>query len=99
MIARLLAGLGLSMSLVPVLPVMPATAASFDCSKASTAYERAICDNADLSALDETLAVAFATATGGLSKPAIVVMRENQRNWIKFAERACTVDAEPQETD
>ena len=98
MIARLLAGLSLSVTLLPALPMMPAAAASFDCSKASTSYDHVICDNPDLSGLDETLGVAFATAIGGLSKAANAKMRENQRAWIAYAERACTADAEPQTT-
>lgn len=99
MIARLSAALALAIMLLPAVPVAPAAAASFDCSKASTAYERAVCTNDDLSALDERLAVAFATAIGGLSKAANATMRESQRNWLKYAERACTVDAEPQQSD
>jgi uncharacterized protein len=97
-ITRLAALLGLSVSLLPAVPMGPAAAASFDCGKASTAYEHAICDNDDLSALDETLAVAYATAIGGLSKAATQTMRQNQRGWVAYAERACTVDAEPQTT-
>ena len=97
MILRLVAVFGLSTALLPALPVLPANAASFDCSKASTSYEQAICDNPDLSALDDTLAIAFATAIGGLTKPANVKMRENERAWIGYAERACTADAEPQQ--
>lgn len=96
MIARVVAILGLTAALLPALPTIPATAAGFDCGKASTSYEHAICDNEELSALDETLAVAFATAIGGLSKAATQAMRENQRDWVAYAERACTADAEPQ---
>lgn len=35
---------------------LPVQAASFDCSQASTAYEKAICANPDLSALDSEMA-------------------------------------------
>ncbi|MDB5535209.1 MAG: hypothetical protein JWQ65_84 [Devosia sp.] len=73
----------------------PASAASFDCSKATTAFEKAICDNPKLSADDDTLAVAFATAIGGLSKPAVIAMRAEQRAWLDFAARSCTDHAEP----
>ena len=98
MAVRFFAVLGLSAALLPALPPVPANAASFDCSKASTTYERTVCDNPDLSALDDTLAIAFATATGGLSKAASAKMRENQRAWIAYVGRACTADAEPRET-
>jgi uncharacterized protein YecT (DUF1311 family) len=77
------------------IAVAPATAASFDCAKASTPFEHAICDMPDLSAADEVLAKAFATATGGLTKEASGVMRVDQRAWLDFAQRSCTDDAEP----
>lgn len=75
--------------------VSPAAAASFDCTKAATPFEHAICDIPDLSAADEVLAKAFATATGGLTKTAANTMRADQRNWLDFAQRACTDDAQP----
>lgn len=95
MIARSLAFAGLAALLLPALPVATASAASFDCAKAGTAYERAICVDPALSALDETLAVAYATAIGGLSKDATETMRRNQRAWVAFAERACSDSAQP----
>ncbi|MGV8955012.1 MAG: DUF3298 domain-containing protein [Cypionkella sp.] len=73
----------------------PVDAASFDCSKATTAFENAICSNPKLSADDDTLAVAFQTAIGGLSKPTVTAMRADQRDWLDFAARSCTDDAEP----
>jgi len=66
-----------------------ASAASFDCSKAASDVEKTICGFPDLSAADETLATAWATAIGGLSKDAIVKMREGQRAWLDFAGYAC----------
>ncbi|KRA55371.1 DUF3298 domain-containing protein [Devosia sp. Root635] len=74
---------------------MPAAAASFDCAKASTPFEHAICDMPELSAADDRLAKSFATATGGLTKESVVLMRADQRNWLDFAQRACTDDAQP----
>lgn len=73
----------------------PAGAASFDCAKASTPFEHAICEIPDLSAADDLLAKSFATATGGLTKGAVGLMRSDQRNWLDFAQRACTDDAQP----
>lgn len=81
--------------LLALLPAMPATAASFDCVAASTAFEHAICDIPELSAADERLAKSFATATGGLTKESVVLMRGDQRAWLDYAQRACTDDAEP----
>jgi uncharacterized protein YecT (DUF1311 family) len=77
------------------LATLPASAASFDCAAASTPFEHAICDIPELSAADERLAKSFATATGGLTKEAVVLMRGDQRAWLDYAQRACTDDAEP----
>lgn len=73
--------------LLPALPV--ANAASFDCAKASTAFERAICEFPELSKRDEILAKAYATALGGLSEAAEATVQKGQREWLAFAERAC----------
>lgn len=78
-----------------VLAALPAAAASFDCAAASTPFEHAICDIPELSAADERLAKSFATATGGLTKESVVLMRGDQRAWLDYAQRACTDDAEP----
>lgn len=72
----------------------PALAASFDCTKAGTAFEHAVCDVPELSTADDILAKAFATAIGGLTKSAVNFMREDQRNWLDFAARSCTDDGE-----
>ena len=72
-----------------------AHAASFDCSKASTAVERAICGSRELSQMDETLAAAYAAAREGLSPEAERVVRAGQRDWIDYRDRACTRDAKP----
>jgi uncharacterized protein YecT (DUF1311 family) len=82
-----------AMLLVPI--AIPASAASFDCARATTPFEHAICDIPELSAADDLLAKSFATATGGLTKAAVGLMRADQRNWLDFAQRACTDDAQP----
>lgn len=71
-----------------------AEAASFDCARASTPFEQAICDFPDLSDADETLAIAWQTAIGGLSKPALAEMQASQKAWLDFAERSCSPTAE-----
>jgi uncharacterized protein len=90
MIARLLVA-----AFVLALAALPAQAASFDCAKASTSFERAICDSPGLSKQDEILARAYATALGGLSRAASDAVKAGQRDWLRFVERACTDDAEP----
>lgn len=72
-----------------------AQAASFDCLKAATTFEHAICDHPDLSKADETLAQAYATALGGLSKPAGDAVKATQHDWLDYAARACSDDAQP----
>lgn len=77
------------------LPAIPASAASFDCTKATTPFEKAICADPDLSLADDRLAKTYATAIGGLSPIALEEMRSGQRDWLAYAQRACTRDAEP----
>ncbi|WP_297109211.1 DUF3298 domain-containing protein [uncultured Devosia sp.] len=72
-----------------------AHAASFDCAKAATPFERAICDDPELSRADERLAKTYATAIGGLSDAALAELRSSQRAWLDYAQRACTRTAEP----
>ncbi len=76
------------------MPAFPALAASFDCSKASTPFENAICDSEALSAADERLARTYATAAGGLSETASGALRSDQRDWLGYARRACAPEAE-----
>ena len=84
---------------VPVLllacAIAPAHAASFDCSAAETPFEKAICENPDLSNLDEVLSKSFATAIGGLTKDGVTAVRADQRTWLEFAQRACSDDVRP----
>ncbi len=93
MIARLL--LAISLIAGPVTIVAPAAAASFDCARAGTTIEKAICGNAALSHTDETMAVAYATAVGGLSDAATAVMRRGQRNWLSYLNAVCADDMLP----
>lgn len=58
-----------------------AASASFDCAKASTANEIAICSDADLSVLDETLAAVYKEARGNVSDSER--LKIEQINWIK----------------
>ena len=90
MILRVFAGLGML-----ALATAGAQAASFDCKKATTPFEVAICTHPELSKADDILAVAYQTAIGGLSEPALKVMQRNQREWLGYAQRVCTDDAKP----
>ena len=57
-----------------------AGAASFDCSKAGSSAERLICSDPQLSALDESLAAAYAAAFAGSADPDGFV--SSQRKWL-----------------
>jgi uncharacterized protein len=67
----------------------PASAASFDCAKASTAQEKLICGRPDLSALDEQVAAAYAALLGQLGDPAKTAVRDSQRAWVKHRQATC----------
>lgn len=73
----------------------PALAASFDCAKASTPFEKAICTNAELSAADDHLSKTYATARSGLSEAAATQLRDSQRQWLSYVNRACTPNGKP----
>lgn len=89
-------GWAMMSTLVLSLPAVPAAqAASFDCARASTEVEKAICANPRLSRSDDVLARAYATALGGLSDEAKATIQASQRKWLGFAALACTADARP----
>lgn len=86
--------------LVAALLVIGATpdmalAASFDCAKAGTGFENAICGDTALSQKDEALAKTYSAARKGLSEQARAEVLHGQRNWLDFAQRACTPEGEP----
>ena len=65
--------------------VSAAQAASFDCKKARSEEEKAICANAELSKLDEDLAAAYKAALGLMSGDTkrIALFRKDQAEWVK----------------
>ena len=88
MLWKLLAGL-----VMLVVATSAASAASFDCNKATTPFEVAICTHPNLSRADEVLAVSYQTALGGLSKAAQAEMQKGQRAWLDYAQKSCAQDA------
>jgi len=65
-----------------VFPVVSAShGASFDCTKAATLVENAICSDPQLSALDDTLATAYRQALDDAA--AADEIKGSQRSWIK----------------
>ena len=77
----------------------PAAAASFDCAKAQSSFEKAICSDTEVSAQDDILAQAYQTALGGLSADAANEVKTSQRNWLSYAEKVCSEDAQPITSD
>lgn len=58
----------------------PVLAASFNCDKAGTKIERLICDNPDISQLDEELTLAYRKALNASSADGI---RQAQKQWLR----------------
>ena len=67
-------------------------AASFDCKKAQSKMEKAICENSKISKLDEELAENYQAAKGKLSAEAQKVFVNGQRSWVKFLSTSCFTD-------
>ena len=67
---------------------------SFDCDKASTPTEYAICASDDLSALDRKLSAAYKAVKGGLEKgsEAAMTLGTEQRQWNKERSSTCGDD-------
>lgn len=62
---------------------MPASGASFDCKKASTAVEKTICASPELSELDTTLGVYYSQAMAKLAPDQRDELRRGQRTWLQ----------------
>lgn len=67
--------------------VPPASAANFDCAKAATAVEMAICADAELSKLDEILDATFEQAWVRSKDQA--ALKSRQRAWLRDTRDAC----------
>lgn len=66
------------------------SAASFDCTKASSPYEKTVCSNPALSSLDDQLASAYKEARAKSADPD--GLKKAQIDWIKST-RQCASDA------
>jgi uncharacterized protein len=60
-----------------------ATAASFDCKKATTWVEKTVCSNPELSKLDEELAKVYHDALASLSPEGQKETKQYQKQWLK----------------
>lgn len=66
----------------------PASAASFDCKKAKTSFEKLVCSDIELSRLDEELAVTYKNALAASTDKN--AQRNVQRAWLELARRKFT---------
>ena len=69
-----------------------ARAASFDCKKAGTVFEKTVCATPKLSQADDALAQAFAEALVPLSEAGRAALRDSERAWLRFAATVCRLD-------
>jgi uncharacterized protein YecT (DUF1311 family) len=60
-----------------------AHAASFDCAKAKTAQEKAICGSPELSAADDRMAAAYHDVLAAATPEIVGELRDGQRAWIR----------------
>ncbi|CAG9238915.1 LprI domain-containing protein [Paraburkholderia tropica] len=67
-------------------------AASFDCEKAASSVEKAICADSSLNALDEQLAQQYRETLGNLPADEAATARSVQRNWLRERD-ACAAQA------
>ena len=65
----------------------PLFSASFDCAKAGTKVEKMICDDSELSKLDDVLTKKYALALEASNKK--FSTRQYQRYWLKNGRNAC----------
>ncbi len=77
-----------------VMPARAQTGPSFDCSKASTAVEKAICARPELAKADRAMAAAYNDLAGKLTGAAKEHLIKDQTQWIASRNRACTGGAE-----
>lgn len=72
-----------------LLPLSAPT--SFDCTRANTAAEIAVCDNPSLNRLDEELAMEYRALLNRLPPRRAEMVRQDQRSWI-VARDSCRAD-------
>ncbi|TCT06376.1 lysozyme inhibitor LprI family protein [Paralcaligenes ureilyticus] len=66
-----------------------APAASFDCGKARTPFEKTVCADPKLSAQDMAMAQRYNTALPLLSAPGQAILRTGQKQWLKTVQVLC----------
>jgi uncharacterized protein YecT (DUF1311 family) len=90
---RLIRLLLVSLSIVSLAWVGDARAASFDCNRAATPVERAICADGKLSELDFRLGLSYWDKTTQLGPRSVDLLRQSQRSWLKYINIVCPAKA------
>ncbi len=85
------------LALLAAFAAAPASAASFDCRKAATLDERAICTSPALSRADARLAQAYAGVLGQLGPANQALMRRDEADWVKWRRQRCRQAADRME--
>ena len=67
-------------------------AASFDCTRATSKMEKAICASPELSRMDEALDASYKAAKERLSAQASGILTKGQVSWLRFTSNYCFVD-------
>lgn len=73
-----------------LLPMIAQTA-SYDCTRATTAAEIAVCNNPGLNRMDEDLAVQYRSLLNQLPPRRADALRDDQRSWL-VARNSCGAD-------
>jgi uncharacterized protein len=68
-------------------------AASFDCEKAKSKIEKAICGDKELSLIDEALAKTYGDARSRLGETDKAYLKNAQLNWIKSLRTTCAAES------
>jgi uncharacterized protein YecT (DUF1311 family) len=76
-----------------------AHAASFDCAKAKTAQEKAICGSPELNAADDRMAAAYHDVIAAATPEIAAELRDGQRAWIRGMGVKCLGGAAQSSTD
>ena len=86
-----------SVVLLGVLLASSAFAASFDCARASTPRQKAICASPRLSQLDDQLAAAYSKLLATVPTEARATARQNERDWLRSID--CPANLGPEELE
>ena len=71
-----------SLIALSLLALLPAPVFAFDCAKAKTAVEKAICADASLKGLDDALSAAYGALKAKLAPPEQKMLASAQKRWI-----------------